>query len=155
MRRYWNQCLVSLTIGTAMSLPSPGVKFTGINLAWEITGNHTSCCMKLVRTIVVTKSTQLDSASGWARIAPREWGCRMEFGSEFRLGKKLHSVPKIVEDQMELPALTWVRIIHVWFSILIIKCSLGEQTRMWAWFFPTLPRTIQVQKNCLCVWICM
>ena len=109
MRRYWNQCLVSLTIGTAMSLPSPGVKFTGINLAWEITGNHTSCCMKLVRTIVVTKSTQLDLASGWARIAPRECGCRMEFGSEFRLGKKLHSVPEIVEDQNGAPRLDMSR----------------------------------------------
>ena len=29
----------------------------------------------------------------------------MEFGSEFRLGKKLHSVPKIVEDQNGAPRL--------------------------------------------------
>ena len=44
----------------------------------------------------MTKSTQLDLASG---------GCRMEFGSEFRLGKKLHSVPEIVEDQNGAPRL--------------------------------------------------
>ena len=29
----------------------------------------------------------------------------MEFGSEFRLGKKLHSVPEIVEDQNGAPRL--------------------------------------------------
>ena len=53
-------------------------------------------------------------------LQPREPVCRMEFGSEFRPGKKLHSVP----------ALRCLVIIHVWFNILVIKCSLGEQTGM-------------------------
>ena len=38
-------------------------------------------------------------------LQPRERVCRMAFGSEFRPGKKLHSVPEIVEDHNGAPRL--------------------------------------------------
>ena len=42
-------------------------------------------------------------------LQPRERVCRMEFGSEFRPGKKLHSVPEIVEDHNGAPRLEMPR----------------------------------------------
>ena len=42
-------------------------------------------------------------------LQPRERVCRMEFGSEFRQGKKLHSVPEIVEDHNGAPLLEMPR----------------------------------------------
>ena len=42
-------------------------------------------------------------------LQPRERVCRMEFGSEFRQGKKLHSVPEIVEDHNGAPRLEMPR----------------------------------------------
>lgn len=50
----------SLIIGTAMNLPSLGVKFIGTSSAGEMTGSHTSCYMKLVNMVVMMRSMQLD-----------------------------------------------------------------------------------------------
>ena len=42
-------------------------------------------------------------------LQPRERVCRMEFGSEFRPGKKIHSTPEIVEDHNGAPRLEMPR----------------------------------------------
>ena len=42
-------------------------------------------------------------------LQPRESVCRMEFGSEFRPGKKVHSNPEIVEDHNGAPRLEMPR----------------------------------------------
>ena len=64
-------------------------------------------------------------------LQPRKRVCRIEFGSEFLPGKKLHRMSqKLWKIIMELPALRCLVIIHAWFNILAIKCSLGEQMGM-------------------------
>ena len=42
-------------------------------------------------------------------LQPRERVCRMEFGSEYRPGKKIHSNPEIVEDHNGAPRLEMPR----------------------------------------------
>ena len=67
-------------------------------LLWNRVGLH-SFCDYYLRTLRHTEPG----------LQPRERVCRMEFGSEFRQGKKLHSVPEIVEDHNGAPLLEMPR----------------------------------------------